>query len=560
VAGPRTRRRRLSLLSLPHPATLLLLALIALISALPALRLLAEAFSPDALARVLADPRTWRALRRTVEVMAGSTAGAVLIGGAAALSLGLIRVPGGPVLAFLFVLVMLVPPQIAALAWLSALGPSSPLLLTLGMEPGLGAPHPLHGPWGIIALLSVQQAPLVFLSVRAALRQVSAEQIEAARCFGASPTGLVLRVVLPLITPALAGGGALAALAAMGNFGTTAMLGLPARYTVLSVLVFSRLSALGPGGLAEAAGLSLILAVMAGLVLTVQRQIAARRPVATLGGFRPLAPQAAGRVGMLIAACFAFYLGIVLVLPLAALVVAAATPAAGVALTAATATTANLRAVLAPGANTATAFANSLLLAGGAALVLALVAVPSAALARVRAVGLAIDLPYALPGVCVGVAMILVYLRPLPVLEISLYGTLALIGIAYLARFFALALKPVSAARAAIDARLGEAAAILGARYFHRLRTIELPLLGPAAVAGFLLVALTALNEITVSILLYAAGSQTLGVVIFGLNDSGQTGMAAATALLALAMVGLLLAAATLAARRLPRGALPWQG
>ncbi len=71
--------------------------------------------------------------------------------------------------------------------------------------------------------------------------------------------------------------------------------------------------------------------------------------------------------------------------------------------------------------------------------------------------------------------------------------------------------------------------------------------------------ALTALNEITVSILLYAAGSQTLGVVIFSLNDSGQTGMAAATALLALALVAVLMALASLAARRLPQGTLPWQ-
>jgi iron(III) transport system permease protein len=544
---------------LPPAATLLLFLLIALISILPAARLLAEAFSPDTFGRVLADPRTWRAARRTLEVMAGSTAGAVLIGASAALALGLLRVRAGRVIAFLFVLVMLVPPQIAALAWLTALGPASPLLHTLGIAPGLGAPHPLHGPWGIIALLSVQQAPLVFLSVRAALRQVSAEQVEAARCFGGGPFNVLARVVLPLTLPALASGGALAALAAMGNFGTTAMLGLPARYTVLSVLVFSRLSALGPNGLTEAAGLSLILAVMAGLVLAGQARLASRRPVAALAGFRPLAPRAPGRAGLVIAACFALYLGMVLALPLSALVVAAATPAAGVALTAATATAANLLAVLAPGANTATAFTNSLLLAGTSALVLALLSVPAVGLARGRAIALAIDLPYALPGVCVGVAMILVYLRPLPVLGISLYGTLALIGIAYLARFFALALKPVSAARAAIDTRLSEAAAILGARYLHRLRTIDLPLLGPAAVAGFLLVALTALNEITVSILLYSAGSQTLGVVIFGLNDSGQTGMAAATALLALALVALLLAAATLAARRLPRGALPWQ-
>ena len=542
------------------PGQLLFTLVVLVLCVLPAARLLAEAFAADSLMRVLSDQRTWRALRRTLEVMAGSTIGAVLVGGGAALALGLVRVPGSRFFAFLFVLAMLVPPQIAALAWLAALGPASPLLNSLGLAPPLGAAHPLHGPWGIIALLSVQQAPLVFLSVRAGLRLVPAEQVEAARSFGAGFAGVVMRVVLPLLAPALAGGAALAALAAMGNFGTTAMLGLPARYTVLSVLVFSRLSALGPNGLAEASALSLLLAALAGLVLAAQARIAARRPVAALGGFRPLAPRAAGRAGALVAAALALYLAVVLVLPLASLLVAAATPAAGVALSRETATLRNLAQVLAPGANTLGAFANSLLLAGGAALILALLSVPAGSGARRKLVMAAIDLPYALPGVAVGVAMILVYLKPLPLLGISLYGTLALIGVAYLARFFALALKPVAAARAALDARLGEAAAILGARRLQRLLSIDLPLLAPAAVAGFLLVALTALNEITVSILLYAAGSQTLGVVIFGLNDSGETGMAAATALLALSLVAMLMALASLAGRRLPRGALPWQG
>jgi len=296
------------------------------------------------------------------------------------------------------------------------------------------------------------------------------------------------------------------------------------------------LAALGPNGLAEASALSLLLAVMAGLVLAAQARIAARRPVAALGGFRPLAPRAAGPVGRMVAALLGLYLAVVLGLPLVSLLVAAATPAVGVPLNSETATLGNVAAVLAPGANTLGAFANSLLLAGGAALVLALLVVPAGIAARRRWIGAAIDLPYALPGVCVGVAMILVYLKPLPILGVSLYGTLALIGIAYLARFFALALKPVAAARAALDPRLGEAAAMLGARGLRRLASIDLPLLAAAAVAGFLLVALSALNE------------------------SGQVGMAAATALLALALVAMLMALASLAGRRLPRGALPWQG
>jgi iron(III) transport system permease protein len=539
---------------------LLLTTWVGLVAALPMARLAWEGLAPPSLSVVLHDARVWQALLRTLVVGLGSTLGASLIGGGFGLLLGLVAVPGRGAASFLMVLAMLVPAQIAALAWLTALGPASPLLLTLGVAPGLGAAHPLHGPVGIIALLSVQQAPLVFLSVRAGLRSVPAEQVEAARSFGATPMMALLRVVLPYLRPALAGGACLAFLAAIGNFGTTAMLGIPARYTVLSVLLFTRLSGLGPTGLPEAAAMALLLAALAAVGLALQAQATRHSFGGTPG--RSLAPLRPGRMRLPLALLVWCYLAVVLALPLAALVVAALTPAAGVALSAMTATARNFSAALAPGANTLAAFGNSLGLSLLAGTLLAATAVAGARqLGRRAARPLlwAIDLPYALPGVCVGVAVILVHLRPWPILGVSLYGTLGLILLAYLARFQALALKPVAAALARQDARLSQAAAMLGAGSLRRLVSIDLPLLAPAAVAGLLLVALTALNEITVSILLYAAGSQTLGVVIYGLNDSGQTGMAAAVALLALAAVGVLLGLATLLGRRLPRGALPWQ-
>jgi iron(III) transport system permease protein len=83
--------------------------------------------------------------------------------------------------------------------------------------------------------------------------------------------------------------------------------------------------------------------------------------------------------------------------------------------------------------------------------------------------------------------------------------------------------------------------------------------LAPALAAGAILVALTAINEVTVSVLLYGPGTQTLGVLVFTLQDSGQSAQAAAVSCLALGLMAALMAAATLAARRLPAGTLPWR-
>jgi iron(III) transport system permease protein len=90
------------------------------------------------------------------------------------------------------------------------------------------------------------------------------------------------------------------------------------------------------------------------------------------------------------------------------------------------------------------------------------------------------------------------------------------------------------------------------------LRTIALPLAAPAVGAGAILVFLTALNELTVSALLWSSGSQTLGVIVFSLQEGGDSPLAAAVSIVAIAIVVALMAALTLFARRLPRGTLPW--
>jgi iron(III) transport system permease protein len=544
----------------------LLLGWVCAVSVLPMARLALEGISPslpgapdDLALVVLSDARMWRAARRTVVVALGATAFSAVVGAAAALALGLCALPGRRALAFLFVLPMLVPPQIAALSWISALGPSSALLNALGLAPPLGTPHPLYSPGGIALLLGVQNAPLVFLTLMAGLRRFPAGLVEAARLAGAGRAAVLGGIVLPLLTPALAAGAALAFIAAIGNFGIAALLGIPAGYTVLTVLVWQRLAGLGPSGLSEAALMSLLLAALAALALALEAHAGRRgRRFVTAGATAPAPPLPLGAWTGPVLALILLYLAVVLALPLAALVSTALVPAAGVRLSAATATAANFVSVLFVQRNTIVAFRNSLLLAALSALILVAMALLMTRARLPRAARLAIDLPYALPGVCVAVAAILVYLRPLPLIGVSLYGTLGLILIAYLARFQALALKPLAGAAARLDPALDEAARLAGAGALRRLATISLPLLAPAAAAAAILVALTALNEITLSILLYASGSQTLGVVVFGLNDGGAAGQAAAVSVVSLLLVLALMGAASLAARRLPPGTLPW--
>ncbi|WP_367615476.1 ABC transporter permease, partial [Teichococcus aerophilus] len=544
--------------ALPRPPTLALWAMawLALLGLAPTARLLAEAAGP-ALATLAADASVWRAAWRSLLVASGAALLATAIGGVQASLLLLREMPWRRGLIFLCILPLLVPPQIMALAFIQASGPSSPLLVSLGLAPPLGSQNPFYGPFGLILLLGIQGAPLVFLALAALVRRLPAEVVAAARGLGATPAQALRMAVWPLLAPGLLAGAGLAFIAALGNFGIAALLGIPGRFPLLTVLIWQRLSATGPAALSQVAALSLLLAALT-LPGLLAQALAARRAGWKSG--RPFEPIVPTRLDRLLVAPLALYLLAVLAVPLAALLTSALVPAMGMALTPATLTLRHFAATLAPGAHTLAAFGNSLLLSTAAAALLGLAALPVALAMRyraVRATAMATDLTYALPGACTAVAVILLVLG-LPGGG-AVYGTLALIFFAYLARFQTLALRPVAAAAARLDPALEEAARGMGAGLLLRLRAVHLPPLAPALAAGALLVMLLAVNEVTVSSLLHGPGTQTLGVLVFNLQDGGQSPQAAAVSCLSLLLVAALMGAASLLGRRLPPGTLPWR-
>ncbi|HUK08137.1 MAG TPA: iron ABC transporter permease [Stellaceae bacterium] len=536
----------------------------------PYLRLIAEGvapgghFDPSILARVLSAPRTWLATERTLATALASMVIAVLLGGALALLVGITDLPGKRALAFAAVLPIMIPSQVTAIAWINLLDPSSPLLHLLDLAPATGTANPLYGFGGISLLMGLEHAPLVFLALRAGLANLPGEAIEAAEAAGAKRGRILRTVVLPMSMPALAAGAALAFVSALGNFGTPALLGIPAGYSVLTVLIYQQLAGFGPQAISEIAVLSLLLGAIAVLGLVVQGLIGARRIVRwARPPTRRLLPLRNWRWPLAILAWA--ILGVTVVMPLAALAATALVPAYGVPLSPGTITAENFR-YLAQDAATARAAFNSLFLAITTALVLALVSVALGYIVVwrqspiARLLNLAAELPYALPGVVLALAAILVFIHPLPLIGISLYGTLGIILVAYFARFLVLALRTTTAGYLQIDRALEDAAAISGASLWRRLRTILLPMAAPAVAAGAILVFLIALNELTVSALLWSSGHETLGVVVFSLEQGGDATLAAALSLLVVLATVLLMGIASLVARRLPRGVLPWQG
>lgn len=546
----------------------LLAVLILSVSVAPMLRLAQAALFDDGglaverLAKLFSRPQTGAAIWNTVQISLASTLVSVLVGTIFAVIMVQTDLRGKSALVFAFVLPLMIPPQVTAMAWIQAFSPSSPVLGLLGLSMEAGTRHPLYSKAGIILLLGIYNAPLVYLAMQASLRRIPLDLAEAARAAGARPGRVLLTVILPLARGGMVAAASLAFVSAIGNFGIQAMLGIPARVPTLITQIYQQINGLGPSALPNMAALSLVLTALtvAGVLLAARDRSDTRVDL----GSRPLMLPL-GRSGAVIAALLWTYLVVSLLLPLSALVQTSLVPAYGLPLTAETMTLKNYVSALFQQVSLRDAFVTSLWLT--------LVTVGFLMLASVflgyfltwrrgplvRLLHFGSEAAYTLPGITLGVAMILLFLRPLPGIGVSIYGTPWIILAAYVAGFFALALRPVLSGYAQIDRALEEAARVAGAGFLRRMRDVIWPLIAPTAIAAAVIVFMTAINEIQTSILLISSGTRTIGPMIIFLEEGGASTLAAAVGCLMILGVLALMLLSTALSRFLPKGVLPWQ-
>ncbi|PVB61830.1 iron ABC transporter permease [Labrenzia sp. 011] len=556
-------------------STLLLLVLGAtLICGLPLLLLFKTGLTSSAgldagpLLEAVQSRSVQRALWHSIESSFLSAFAATLLGTFLALLIGLTDIRAKGVLVFLILLPMMIPPHVTAIAWIQTLGPASPVLRWLGLAPELGSTHPLYSRTGLVLLLTLQHAPLVFLLVRAALRSFPRELSDAARTSGAPALTLLRRVTLPLLGPSLLAGFALAFVAALGNFGINALIGIPARYTTLPVLVWRRLASFGPDVLPNVAVISIILALVALAAIVLQSLLQQRMRTGLIGLPQDPLAISLGRRRPCVEALVWLFVASVLLLPAASLLATALVRTYGLPLSAETLTLDNFTEVLWRQSVTLRAFANSTFIAGVAAAVIALTSLLLGYFLAHRHVrhrrwaGVAFtqsEIAFAVPGLVMSIAFILAFIRPLPFFGVSIYGTLWIILIAYVSVFLAVGLKPVAAAFLQMDTSLEDAARVSGAGFFRRMRRIFAPLAAPSAASGAILVFLTAYNEVTVSALLWSTGNETIGTTIFNYEDGGYTTLAAAmSTVVVLATIVIMLGMNALAGK-VPAGTIPWK-
>ena len=530
------------------PAGLALAGLVVVLlftNALPLWRLLERAIDVDALRWLVENPQARRASVHSLRV---STVTALLATGLGALSVFMLErlaLPGRRGLRLLLLIPLIVPPQILTIAWLGWLGPAG--TVTRAAQSLLGtprAPWTLYSEWGIVLLLTVFALPVAYLTLTAGLQRLPRSVEEAARLDGANVVTLGLRVVAPLLRPYLLASLVLTFLAALGNFGIQALLGIPARFITLPTLIYQRITSFAAGGFAQAAALALLMAIPALFVLWLQVRLNRRSDAVESQLDTPMRYPLGRWRWPAAALAWAVLGGFVTLGPFVSMVLTALTRAYGLPPRLEHLDLRHFTFVLTQLDAFPRALQHSLLLAGGAALIAALMALALGyVLTRSGQRGiplqLLVDLPYALPGIVFALALVLTWLQP-PIPGLRLYGTVWLLLLAYVGHYLAFALQPLGAAWRQVDPSLEEAGRIDGAGTLQVMRFVLLPIMAPTVLVAALLVFLNAFSELSISALLAGSRAETLGWLVFGLEQAGNTNQAAALSVVLVAVLGVL--------------------
>jgi iron(III) transport system permease protein len=452
---------------------------------------------------------------------------------------------GGKTVVFtLAVAPLVIPVVLYTIAWIFLASPRSGALNSLLGEGRVN----VFTLWGMAVIQGLHLAPLVFLIMFAAFRRMDPAFEESAFTSGAGLPTVFCRVTLRLALPALSAAVLISAVQAIESFEVPALVGIPGGVWVLTSRIWNSVSRY-PFDLAEAGAWSLTLLVLvsAGVFAHSRLSRQARRFETVTGkGFRPRPIPLEGWRWPAVAFVAAW--GVVAVaLPLLILVYASLQPfyAPPTLERIGNSTFEHFRDLFTDG-DTLHALKNSTVLAVGAATsVMLAMAVASWVALRtgVRGRWLVDNLafaPIAVPGLVLGVALLFVYLR----LPAGIYGTMWILFIAYFTRYMPYGMRFVSVSMAQVGRDLEECAYTSGAGWWQTFRRILLPLVVPGLVAGWILIVVFALRELSSSLVLYSPGNEVLAITIWEKYENGDFPELAALGVVMVAGLGVLVAVA----------------
>lgn len=473
-------------------------------------------------------------LANTFWLMLGVGIGVTLVGASLAWLTAACDYPGRSFFGWALLLPLALPAYITAFVWIGLLDFNGVVPVWLREHWGLRWVPEIRSRAGVILVMVLALYPYVYLTARAAFLGQSRLLLEAAQSLGLSRRRAFFRLVLPIAYPGIMAGVVLALMETLADFGAVSVF----NYNTLTTAIYQ--TWFGLFSLQTASQLATLLALGVILLVFAENHVRAARTYAS-----PHADAKATRIALtgwprwLAVGLSSLVLLLAFGLPFLQLLFWAAQ---------AWAHDFDARYLEFVG--------HSLLLGGlGATLVLVLAVMlaylgrswPSAGMLLVTRLA---TIGYALPGavLAVGFFIPVAWLdnQIMPLLNRVgieygqlLGGSLAVMLLAYGARFLAVGFAPVEAGLGRVSRSMDEAAQSLGVAGWRRLHQVHLPLVRTSLLTAAALVFVDIMKELPMTLMTRPFGWDTLAVRVFEMTSEGEWGRAALPAV-AIVLAGLL--------------------
>lgn len=421
----------------------------------------------------------------------------------------------------LAILALVSPPFIGAYAWIMLLGANGEItnfLRSLGWDPPL-----IYGLPGIVLVFSFKYYPFVYLMTEGALSSINRSFEEAAENLGYRAWERFLYITLPLAFPAVSTSAILCFVLSIADFGTPSIIGK--NFRTLSTIAYNQYTTEMGGTPSLAVTISIIMTVVSVLAVGLQRRFMKRRRY--VGGIarkrEKLEPQ--GISGLLLqVSCYL----IVLISMLPNLVVIH------------TSFLATRGPVFSGGYSLESydrvwreitgSVANSFMFSSLAVVMIVSVSglIAYVIVRRSNAWSGALDsilmVPYIVPGVVMAIGFVISF----NAWPLDLVGTMSIIVLIVFIRRLPYGVRSASATLRTIKPSVEEAAVSLGVPPSLVFLKITLPLLLPGLIAGGMMSFITAINELSSTLILYTSSTMTMPVRVYLSVLDGEFGIAAA--------------------------------
>lgn len=467
----------------------------------------------------------------------------LVVGGAMAWIIARTDTPGRNSLALLILLPLMISNLITTLAWIALAAPNAGFINAyFRMFTGVRTLFDVYSFTGIVLVHVLHYAAFAFLALYAALRSIDASLEEASYMLGVGPVRTGFRMTLPLITPTIATTFLVIFIFVAENFSVPTLLGAPVDFQTLPSMIYFNM-AVTPTQPTVAAASGTVLLWIAVIGTLLQRRMTrranryvtvtgkgTRHRLVRLGGWRYVT------CGFIV-----LYLVLAVGLPYLALVLGSLMNFLTPRLRPDIFSLDNYR-ILFVGDNI-TPMVNSLTFSifGGLGLT-AIYVFLSFAIGRIKsrwafAADYITIIPTAVPALILGIGLIWTFVGlPLPI-----YGTAAILMIAYFLRNIGYGVRHANNAFAQVSGDLSEAARMTGATPLRALWDIALPIIRPSILSLWTMLFIFIFMEISATILLYTPNTRTLPTVLWNYMGSGSQPRAFAVAVVQATLIFVIL-------------------